>query len=125
MPPRNDICQLCRSGPDRTAKSLAFSLSVLLMSQTNIIIVIAQLATPPAQDTANPADAPRISSDQLNALVAPIALYPDPILSPVLVASTYPIESNEGGNGWSTKRPLKPSSVALGRRLLSEELWRF
>src|SRR5579864_4829961 len=30
--------------------------------------------------------------DQLDSLVAPIALYPDPILSQVLVASTYPLE---------------------------------
>jgi hypothetical protein len=34
---------------------------------------------------------------QLESLVAPIALYPDPILSQVLVASTYPIEIVEAG----------------------------
>jgi Protein of unknown function (DUF3300) len=36
--------------------------------------------------------APAIPSDQLDSLVAPIALYPDPLLSQVLVASTYPLE---------------------------------
>ncbi len=36
--------------------------------------------------------APTIPNDQLDALVAPIALYPDPLLSQVLVASTYPLE---------------------------------
>ena len=36
--------------------------------------------------------APKIPNDQLDALVAPIALYPDPLLSQVLVASTYPLE---------------------------------
>lgn len=36
--------------------------------------------------------APKIPSDQLDSLVAPIALYPDPLLSQVLVASTYPLE---------------------------------
>jgi hypothetical protein len=36
--------------------------------------------------------APPIPSDQLDSLVAPIALYPDPLLSQVLVASTYPLE---------------------------------
>ena len=30
--------------------------------------------------------------DQLDSLVAPIALYPDPLLSQTLVASTYPLE---------------------------------
>ena len=33
-----------------------------------------------------------LSPDQLNDLVAPIALYPDPLLSQVLVAATYPLE---------------------------------
>jgi hypothetical protein len=37
-------------------------------------------------------DAPKLPNDQLDALVAPIALYPDPLLSQVLVASTYPLE---------------------------------
>lgn len=36
--------------------------------------------------------APTISNDQLDSLVAPVALYPDPLLSQVLVASTYPLE---------------------------------
>ncbi len=33
-----------------------------------------------------------MSPDQLDGLVAPIALYPDPLLSQILVASTYPLE---------------------------------
>ena len=32
------------------------------------------------------------SPDQLDSLVAPIALYPDPLLAQVLAASTYPLE---------------------------------
>jgi Protein of unknown function (DUF3300) len=35
---------------------------------------------------------PKISPDQLDALVAPIALYPDPLLAQTLAASTYPLE---------------------------------
>jgi uncharacterized protein DUF3300 len=34
----------------------------------------------------------KIPSDQLDALVAPIAIYPDNLLSQLLVASTYPLE---------------------------------
>ena len=33
-----------------------------------------------------------VPPDQLDALVAPIAVYPDPLLSQTLVASTYPLE---------------------------------
>src|SRR5208283_2503388 len=47
-----------------------------------------------AQQEAGSAEqtAPAIPNDQLDSLVAPIALYPDPLLSQVLVASTYPLE---------------------------------
>jgi hypothetical protein len=34
----------------------------------------------------------KIPADQLDSLVAPIALYPDPMLAQVLAASTYPLE---------------------------------
>ena len=37
-------------------------------------------------------DPVKIPSDQLDSLVAPIALYPDNLLSQTLVASTYPLE---------------------------------
>ena len=36
--------------------------------------------------------APTIPNNQLESLVAPIALYPDPLLAQVLAASTYPLE---------------------------------
>ena len=39
------------------------------------------------------------SAQQLNNLVAPIALYPDPLLGQMLVASTYPLEVVEA-NQW-------------------------
>lgn len=45
-------------------------------------------APPPAQQAA----APALPPEQLDNLVAPIALYSDPLLSQVLVASTYPLE---------------------------------
>jgi hypothetical protein len=51
-------------------------------------------SSPPAQ--AAPADqggqASKIPNDQLDSLVAPIALYPDGMLAQVLAASTYPLE---------------------------------
>jgi hypothetical protein len=39
-----------------------------------------------------PTAAPMIPNDQLDSLVAPIALYPDPLLAQTLAASTYPLE---------------------------------
>jgi hypothetical protein len=51
----------------------------------------AAVTTPAAGATTQAADV-KIPPEQLDSLVAPIALYPDPLLSQVLVASTYPLE---------------------------------
>ena len=55
---------------------------------------------PPAQQPQMQQAAPQVwSPQQLNNLVAPIALYPDPLLGQMLVASTYPLEVVEA-NQW-------------------------
>lgn len=55
-----------------------------------------QEAAPPGQEAPPPETAtpqqPPLTPDQLQNLVAPVALYPDTLLSQILVASTYPIE---------------------------------
>jgi hypothetical protein len=64
-----------------------------------------------------PAGAPQNDSQklltpgQLDSLVAPIALYPDPILSQALVASTYPIEIVEAGRWLSAHSNLKDKAL--------------
>src|SRR6266487_2972824 len=61
---------------------------------------------PPAEE------APKIPNDQLDSLVAPIALYPDPLLSQTLVASTYPLEIIQLQQ-WMEKNPnLKDKTLA-------------
>src|SRR5215831_4667271 len=47
-------------------------------------------ATPPPAPAAN--DSKPLSPEELEQLVAPIAVYPDPLLANVLMASTYPLE---------------------------------
>jgi Protein of unknown function (DUF3300) len=47
---------------------------------------------------------PVLSSEQLDGLVAPIALYPDPLISQILVASTYPLEIVEAYQ-WLQRNP--------------------
>lgn len=51
-------------------------------------------APPPPPATAAQAaqDTPLLNADQLDNLVAPIALYPDPLVGQILAASTYPLE---------------------------------
>jgi hypothetical protein len=50
------------------------------------------LYSPPRAGSSSEQEGPKIPNEQLDSLVAPIALYPDPLLSQVLVASTYPLE---------------------------------
>ena len=45
-----------------------------------------------AAPSATAEDAVKVPADQLDSMVAPIALYPDNLLSQTLVASTYPLE---------------------------------
>src|SRR5262245_24827417 len=54
--------------------------------------LIAQQTQQLPQTQQSPQASVKIPADQLDALVAPIALYPDPLLSQTLVASTYPLE---------------------------------
>src|SRR5438046_8252046 len=42
--------------------------------------------------TSDTEQAPKLPNDQLDSLVAPIALYSDPLLAQTLAASTYPLE---------------------------------
>src|SRR5260370_38251597 len=54
--------------------------------------VIGSAQTPPSGSQAAPPETKSFPADQLNDLVVPIAPYPDPLPSEVLVASTYPLE---------------------------------
>src|SRR5579884_1293505 len=59
---------------------------------------------PPASYTTPPASNARLSAQELNNLVAPIALYPDMLLSQVLAASTYPAEIQQAEQ-WVQSNP--------------------
>jgi hypothetical protein len=57
-------------------------------------------------------EASRIPADQLDSLVAPIALYPDPLLSQTLVASTYPLELMQLAQWLERNKNLKDKGLA-------------
>src|SRR5213082_1150190 len=75
-------CVLLRS-------SIAILCTIVLLPRETLAYLLPPVSTLVAwqqqQGTAIP-------SEQLDSLVAPIALYPDPLLAQVLVASTYPLE---------------------------------
>jgi hypothetical protein len=66
------------------------------------VCLVAFLALPSAaQEAAAPADPPPADSaaesfvvdDEIMALVAPVALYPDPLLAVILQASMFPVDA--------------------------------
>jgi hypothetical protein len=57
-------------------------------------------------------EATRIPPEQLDSLVAPIALYPDPLLSQTLVASTYPLEIMQLQQWLDRNKGLKDKALA-------------
>lgn len=75
----------------------------------------------PPQANAQPAPAQpaaqKLSEAQLDLLIAPVALYPDPILSQVLTASTYPLEVVEAAH-WVQQ----PANKSLTGDALTEAL---
>jgi hypothetical protein len=73
--------------------------------------------SPPPEQTAAP-----FKPEQLDQLIAPIALYPDPLLGQILMAATYPLEIVEADR-WLQQ----PANAALkGDQLaaaLAQQLW--
>jgi len=56
--------------------------------------------------------AAKIPSEQLDSLVAPIALYPDPLLAQTLAASTYPLELIQLEQWLEKNKSLKDKALA-------------
>src|SRR4029077_18204415 len=72
-----------------------------------------QAATTTATTSAPAATpAPKIPNDQLDSLVAPIALYPDPLVAQILAASTYPLEIVQLEQWMKINATLKDKALA-------------
>jgi hypothetical protein len=80
-----------RTATQRTGAVLFALLVALPVSYAQEPADTVSAPPPDVQDAAAQA-APQLSRQQLSNLVAPVALYPDPLLSQVLAASTYPLE---------------------------------
>ena len=73
--------------------------------------------------TAAPAATPEevlLSPEELEQLVAPIALYPDQLLADVLIASTYPLEVIEADRWAKKNKSLKGEKLAAA---LDKQAW--
>ena len=92
------------------AKLLARGVSICLLVAGVMVgmpeMSLAQQAAAPA-----PAATPLLSKPQLDQLVAPIALYPDPLLSQVLMASAYPLELVEAARWASANKGVAGAAL--------------
>ncbi len=87
----------------RAIKRSLFAFVILLMP----VAAMAQAPTP-----AVPASADQLlKPGELDALVAPIALYPDTLLAQVLMASTYPLEVVQADRWASENKTLKGDAL--------------
>jgi len=85
-----------------------------LLSSGNAARAQTEPAAPPAvQPSESPEpEAPKIPNDQLDSLVAPIALYPDALLAQTLAASTYPLEIIQLQQWLQKNKTLKGQALA-------------
>ncbi len=80
--------------------------AILVPGDVNVMAIPASGQAAPAEQAA------RIPAEQLDSLVAPIALYPDPMLSQTLVASTYPLEIIQLQQWLEKNKNLKDKALA-------------
>ena len=103
--------------------SLTLRLMVLAVCAGLVVepVALAQQPAPPAQAAASTAPAGKtFSQQQMDELLAPIALYPDALLAQVLMASTYPLEVVEAAR-WQKENPrLKEKAL---EEALEKQSW--
>lgn len=86
-------------------------------------MIIAMLVMPagiPAQDAGEPEQADRFNKEELTQMLAPIALYPDSLISQILMASTYPLEVVEAERWLRQNKNLKSDELD---KALQEKTW--
>ncbi len=99
----------------KTTSLVAASLWVVSVMAQPLPGYTQQPAAFPPPPPSNSGSAPQVQAGQTASLVAPIALYPDPMLAQILMASTYPLEVAEAYN-WQTQNP-KLNGTALANAL--------
>src|SRR5437868_15140768 len=86
--------------------------SLALLSSGTTAAFAQQAQSQVMKTTTDTQQSPKIPNDQLDSLVAPIALYPDQLLSQTLVASTYPLEIIQLQQWLEKNKSLKDKALA-------------
>jgi hypothetical protein len=107
---RNLISPGVRNRAGRSA--IAVACAALLVPGESMLFAQTTPAPAAAPAAAADADDPPLTADQLDSLVAPIALYPDDLLAQVLAASTYPLEVMQLQQWLTKNKDLKDKALA-------------
>ena len=94
----------CYPATWRRGLAVSLALGLVLGSGLPLTADPTDTSQPPTSVASGDASSTATPPEQLEALVAPIALYPDPLLSQILVASTYPLELVQAGQ-WLQQHP--------------------
>lgn len=100
-------------------------LLIALVGASSILITVAQDATPSVQQQPAPQAGPQSppsaapayeteTPEQLQRLVAPIALYPDSLVASILAASGFPSQIVEANDWLAPRGSLSPEEIANG-----------
>ena len=104
----------------RIRRSVAISAAILLAVSLLAPGGGAQTSSPPATGTQPASAKPPFNPEQLEQVVAPITLYPDPVIAQIFLASTYPIEVVQAARFVKANPNLKGDAL---NEALKKEPW--
>jgi Protein of unknown function (DUF3300) len=95
-------------------RELIAFLCIAALIPGNAMAVQTQPPATTTQQSATPTDQPtvKLPPEQLDSMVAPVVLYPDPLLTQTLVASTYPLEVIQLKQWLDQHKDLKDKALA-------------
>jgi len=115
--------QAVRDGANSPATGTVYASQPELAPPTPVSVPQSQFATPSATGYTGSSSAPSpapLSSDQLDALVAPIALYPDALVAQVLAASENPDEVAEADTWLGQNQSLSGTALT---QAVDQQTW--
>jgi hypothetical protein len=99
-----------KTNPRNPTGGVAAILAILVLTGTSAF----------AADAPAPASEPAFKPEELEQMLAPIALYPDTLLSQMLMASTYPLEVVQGDRWVKQNKDLKGDALT---KALEAQSW--
>src|ERR1700709_71511 len=95
--------------------------SFTLVATISLVLATAQAGCADAMAQSTAAPIPQtVSTDELDQLVAPIALYPDNLVAQILAASTWPGEVVEADRWMQQESGLKGTGLA---QAVDQQVW--